>query len=169
MAEVAHLDVTAMTERAAMLRQAPEITRQEIERSMLEALLLTERELKENTPVGAHGLLRGSYAHEIRGATRGDVVGIVGSPLNYALPVELGTKPHFPPLDALKDWVEKKLGVDPSRSENVAFLVARKIAKRGTKGAGMASKTFAENSLQIIAILEAAVPRIAARLERGER
>lgn len=171
MAEVARteLDTSAMREYAKYLKQAPRITQEEIERSMLEALLLLEREIKDATPVGAHGLLRGSYTHALRGAARGEVVGEVGSPLNYALPVELGTKPHFPPVAALRDWVEKKLGVDPARSASVAFLVARKIAKRGTKGAKMATNTFANNAQQVLQILEAAVPRIAARLQAGER
>jgi hypothetical protein len=33
------------------------------------------------------------------------VIGVVGSPLAYALPVEIGTRPHFPPVAAILDWV----------------------------------------------------------------
>jgi hypothetical protein len=172
MAETARieLDTTAMQDYARYLQQAPEIAREEMERSVEEALLLLERELKENTPVGAHGLLRGSITHQLRGASLSDGIGVagtVGSSLNYALPVELGTKPHFPPLAPLRDWVEKKLGVDPSRSEHVAYLIARKIAKRGTKGARMAGKTLDAQAGQVNQIIAGALPRILARLAGG--
>jgi len=46
----------------------------------------------------------------------------------YASYVEMGTRPHWPPVDALRPWAGKVLG-----DENLAFLVARAISKRGTK------------------------------------
>lgn len=169
------LDTSAMQSYARFLQQesAP-IAREEMARSVEEALLLLEREMKENlTPehgIGATGLLRGSITHQMRGAALADglgVAGTVGSSLNYALPVEIGTKPHFPPLAPLRDWVEKKLGVDPSRSEHVAFLVARKIAKRGTKGQRYAGRALDDNGDQVNQIVAGAVPRIVARLQGG--
>jgi hypothetical protein len=45
----------------------------------------------------------------------------------YALWVELGTKPHFPPVDALRGWTRRHLG-----DEDLAFVVARAIARKGT-------------------------------------
>ncbi len=173
MTQVSHveLDTSAMQAYARYLQQAPEIAREEMSRSVEEALLLLEREIKENVPVGAHGLLRSSITHQMRGAALADglgVAGTVGSSLNYALPVELGTKPHFPPVEPLRDWVEKKLGVDPSRSGQVAFLIARKIAKRGTKGARYAGRALDENADQVNQIVAAALPRIVARLQGGK-
>lgn len=169
MAEVSKigLDTSAMTRYAQFLRQAPRIAREEMAIGLEEALSLLEREIKENMPVGAHGLLRGSVFHEMRGDPRG-VAGIVGSPQQYALPVELGTKPHFPPLAPLQDWVERKLGVDKSESKQVAFLIARKISRKGTKGQHPFEKGMSENSRQVISMIEAAIARIAARLEQGE-
>jgi hypothetical protein len=59
------------------------------------------------------------------------------------VPVELGTRPHFPPVDALMDWVKVKLGISsPTEARRVAFLVARKIAARGTQGAFMFRDAF---------------------------
>lgn len=172
MAEVSRveLDTSAMQEYAHFLQQAPAIAREEMERSVEEALRLLEREIKENTPTGAHGLLRGSITHKLRGQALSDglgVAGTVGSSLNYALPVELGTRPHFPPITPLRDWVEKRLGVDPSRSEQVAFLIARKIAKKGTKGARMAGRALDDNADQVNQIVAGAIPRIVARLQGG--
>lgn len=164
------LDTSGMRDYARFLQQAPEITREEMSVSVEAALLLLEREIKENTPLGANQLLRASWTHQLRGEEIGEGLGVVGevfSPLNYALPVELGTKPHFPPIDALRDWAEKKLGIDPTESRSVAFAIAHKIAKRGTQGAKMAERSLSAQSEQVIAIIEAALPRIIARLEAG--
>lgn len=43
----------------------------------------------------------------------------------YAIFVERGTKPHFPPIAALQGWADRH-GIP-------AFLVARKIARDGTE------------------------------------
>jgi len=44
-----------------------------------------------------------------------------------------GRKPgKFPPIDVIRGWVERKLGVPSEKSRNVAFLIARKIAEKGT-------------------------------------
>lgn len=164
------LDSQAVQDYARYLKQAPAIAREEMSRSVEEALNLLEREMKENTPTGAHGLLRESITHQLRGAALGDgagVAGTVGSSLNYALPVELGTKPHFPPIEPLRDWVERKLGIGPEQSRSVAFLIARKISQRGTTGARMAGRAFDAAAAQVSAIIEAALPRIAARLMGG--
>ncbi len=56
-----------------------------------------------------------------------NVVAYIDANADYASYVENGTRPHFPPVDALKDWAAKFLG-DP----NLAFLVARAISRRGT-------------------------------------
>lgn len=165
------LDTTAMKEYARFLKQAPRIAHEELSAGLDEALLLLERETKEATPTGAHGLLRGSVTHALMGEAIADGRGVAGkvySPLNYALPVELGTKPHFPPIEPLRDWVEKKLGVPEHESRSVAFLVARKIASKGTKGAKMFTSALAKNAGQVNAILARRVARIARRLEAGE-
>ena len=167
------LDTSAMQEYARFLKQAPKIAREEMERSVEEALRLLKHEIQENTPTGAHGHLRGSITHQLRGQALSDglgVVGTVGSSLNYALSVELGTKPHKVSIEgqvALREWVEKKLGIDPSRSASVAFLIARKISKKGTKGARMAGRALDDNAAQVNQIVAAAVPRIVARLQGG--
>ncbi len=58
-----------------------------------------------------------------------------GSPLIYAVPVELGTKPHMPPLQPLMDWVKLKLGIrDMEEREKVAQKIRWKIYHYGTKG-----------------------------------
>ena len=55
--------------------------------------------------------------------------------------VEYDTKPHFPPLNAIKQWIRIKpviprpdaLGRTPSENQ-LAFLIGRKISEVGTEG-----------------------------------
>ena len=51
----------------------------------------------------------------------------VGTNEDYAPWVEYGTNPHWPPLDPIKTWAKKVLG-----DERLGFVVAKKIAKKGT-------------------------------------
>ena len=77
---------------------------------------------KENTPK-AFGKLQGSIGKSVRGLT-GEV--FVGE--NYGIYVEKGTRPHFPPVEALRAWCALKLG-----DGALAYAVAKKIGEKGTK------------------------------------
>lgn len=78
----------------------------------------------------------------------GDLVQIHGHSIKigFTLPqewkyVENGSSPHFPPPQAIEDWVKLKpvekyplpSGKIPT-DEQVAFLIGRKIAREGTEG-----------------------------------
>jgi len=127
--------------------------------AITEALLLLEREIKDDMPVGATNTLKGSITHALRG-TPVDLSGKVFTPINYAMSVELGTKPHFPPIDPLTDWVKAKFDIQGAEARSVAFLIARKIAKKGTKGAHTFTNTLSAQSSQVLRILESAVDRV---------
>lgn len=52
----------------------------------------------------------------------------------YAWFVEFGRRAgKFPPLDEIQQWVYKKLHMDEKASRSVGFMIARKIARFGTK------------------------------------
>ncbi len=51
---------------------------------------------------------------------------------SYAACIEFGTRPHFPPVDELKPWVRRKLGVSLKNVDNVARRIAWKIYHYGT-------------------------------------
>lgn len=57
----------------------------------------------------------------------------VGSDIPYAGVIEYGSRPHFPPVDAMRLWAKRKMGLSGKDAKNVAFLVSRAIAKHGTK------------------------------------
>jgi|TARA_R110002020_G_scaffold273457_4_gene488612 hypothetical protein len=95
---------------------------------MHSAANLAERHAKQNVPVDT-GALRRSINSDAK-----PLSARVFSNLNYAVPVEVGRKPgqRMPPPNALRGWARRKLG-----NPNLAFVVARGIAKRGsakTKG-----------------------------------
>lgn len=143
---------------------APAICREELLRAMTEADLLLEREIKDATPTGAHQLLRKSFFSREQVTPTG-VLGIVGSPLPYAVPVELGTRPHRPPVEPLIDWARAKFGLDDQAAQSVAWAVATKISKKGTQGAFMVQNTFKRLQPTLARLFDQAAQRIVARLK----
>ena len=133
---------------------------------VFEAELLLQREIAERTPVGAHGLLRNSIQAAVPTVLADRVSGAVGSPLEYVVSVELGTKPHFPPLMPLVDWVEAKLGLRGDEAKGAAFGIARKIAKKGTEGVRMFEEAFGANADQVKAILVRRTRQVLAAMGR---
>jgi hypothetical protein len=99
--------------------------------------LLTPR-IKAETPVGATHHLRNKTVYQVLGRAEDMRMEVRQSAFSergfpYGVAVRHGTRPHFPPIDALVPWVRVKLRVAEDRVRQVAFLVARKISKVGTK------------------------------------
>lgn len=68
--------------------------------------------------------------------------------------IEYGTKPHFPPVDAIKKWIKVKpilprpLSNGKLPTENqLAYLIGRKISKVGTKPKPFLQPTLTEFDL----------------------
>ena len=125
--------------------------------AVYQSCLLLEREVKERTPKGAFSALVGSIAAQPPNVTGAGVEASVGSALNYAESVELGTKPHFPPVAPLADWARAKLGLSEDDAARVAWMIARKISKQGTQGAFMFTNAVDATREQIEAIIKQAV------------
>lgn len=168
------LDLSGFAGLEEALRRSPALVDRELRAAVEESLALLQREVVEATPTGAYGLLRRSIiVHEpLRQGSDAwlgvvdvaDAHGRFGSVLNYAVAVELGTRPHFPPVAPLIDWVRAKLGVDHNDAPGVALAVARKISHRGTDGAHMFSRTFRAQRAQVQRIFDRAVQRIVQQL-----
>ncbi|MCU7934116.1 MAG: HK97 gp10 family phage protein [Candidatus Thiodiazotropha sp. (ex Dulcina madagascariensis)] len=148
--------------------QTPERVRDALTAATWEAEMLLLREIKEDTPVGATSNLRQSIHAETPAVLHESVEGIVGTSALHAIPVEMGTRPHFPPVEPLIDWVQAKLDIrDESDAEAVAFAIARKIAARGTKGQFMFRNNFHELRPAIEAMYARAHENILAGLADG--
>lgn len=69
-----------------------------------------------------------------------EILGVAGSNLPYALFAHEGTRPHWPPVRAMEDWVKQKIrrgkmSLGPKDTiKGLAYMVGRKISRRGTKG-----------------------------------
>ncbi|MCU7877139.1 MAG: HK97 gp10 family phage protein [Candidatus Thiodiazotropha sp. (ex Lucinoma borealis)] len=125
--------------------QVPELVRDELTAATWESEMLLLREIKEDTPVGATSNLRESIHAQAPTVLHETVEGVVGTSALHALPVEMGARPHFPPVEPLIDWVQAKLAIhDESEAESVALAIARKIAARGTEGQRMFHNNFHE-------------------------
>ena len=124
------------------------------ERNGLEKLgLVGSALLSSLSPVGATGNLAAGMTFEVQGGA----VEIFASPPAdvYSAPVDLGTRPHFPPSEALLLWVQRKLHIgDEKQARQIAFLIARKISKSGTKGVQMFERAFPQLEQQAPGILE---------------
>ena len=145
--------------------QAPDVTRRELLAAMTQGTLLVKREVKDGMP-RASGLTAASVASDAFSTPLG-VIGTVGSSQPSATFLELGTKPHMPPIEALIPWVKAVLGVEPKRARSVAFLVARKIARKGTQPRRVFEKAAAATEGQVLRMFEDAAGRVAAHLEGG--
>jgi hypothetical protein len=143
--------------------QAPALTNQVLMGAMTEATMLLEREVKEAIPRGATGLTAGSITSDIFSTPAG-VLGVVGSSQPALLFVELGTKPHMPPVAALVPWVRSVLGLAEKEAKGVAFLIARKIARHGTKAQRPLARTLEANGAQVVRIFEDAADRLAGQI-----
>lgn len=84
-----------------------------------------ERECKKECPVAFADLQRGITSLVVM---EGVVpVGICKTTSGYGAFVDLGTDPHFPPVEPLERWARRK-----GMREGAGFAIARKIAREGT-------------------------------------
>lgn len=145
--------------------RAPEITRSELLVAMTDANLLLQGELMQDLPRGAGGAagLAGSIQREERVQDE-RVLGLVSTPLPYGEYVELGTRPHMPPIQPLVDWVEAKLGETGDAAVGAAFAIAKTIARRGTRPQPVWASTYRRVEAELRAKFDAAVQRILGRL-----
>ena len=157
------IDASRVAAVAEAWKRAPDIMAEELVNGVLEASLYIERQVKEGTPTNT-GALRSSIGARAPQRLGDDIIGAVGTSIGYAIPVELGTKPHFPPVQALSDWARLKFGLPPEEAERVGFAVARKIAREGTKGAFMFQRAIADGEATVVRILTAATQSGLARL-----
>ncbi len=141
----------------------PDAVADEIYATMELSVAAFEQAVKIETPVNL-GTLRGSIASEITG-TPVDMTGTVMTPSPYGWPVERGRQPgKMPPPDAIELWVIRKLGIQPPESKSVAFLIARSIGRKGTKGAAMFHKGFEAAYPHVVKLWQGLPDRVVKRV-----
>lgn len=162
-----HIDASGLAALQRGFERAPEFTRERLLTAMTEATLYLEREVKDAFPA-VSGLTRASITADAFSTPAG-VLGVVGSASPAVAAVELGTKPHMPPVAAILLWVQDKFGLSGEEAESMAWGVARKIRARGTKGQGHFQKTLAGATGTLTSIFQGAVQDVAQHLADDAR
>ncbi|WP_306553396.1 hypothetical protein [Acidovorax sp.] len=161
------ISLGSMQSFAQGLRDAPEYTDRVLQEAMTEATLLVQREWQENLP-RVSGLTARSITSDVASTPAG-VLGVVSSSQPNALFLELGTRPHMPPVAAIEPWVKAVLGIrEPKEVKRVAFLVARKIAREGTPAQHPMARAVQSTEGQVIAMFERAAAKVAVHLVGGD-
>ena len=147
------IDTSEITDFAKTLGNAGAIVRREAAAAMRKSLDVLEDAIVQRTPVNT-GMLRAGTSKEqfmVGSILRGQVV----NPVSYAFPVETGRAAgRMPPVDAIKQWVIRKGIASGAEADSAAFLIARSIGRRGTKGAQMFEKGFDASLPRIISLFE---------------
>lgn len=154
-----------LSEMETLARKYPDVSKEVRKEKILEALLVAEGEVKNRTPFGAGPIHLRDSIHPSGPHIRGEqVYGTLGTPLEYGEPVELGTKPHWAPLEPLIWWVEKVIGESGVEAKRIAKAIQFKIAKKGTQGSKMFGDGFEASRPTIEGILETITAEIVNRI-----
>lgn len=137
--------------RQYLKRVGKDMTGQPMIRAMRDVTLLLTRDARRNAPVDT-GTLRSSIMPSVA-VQHKEVIGIVGSNVEYAPFMELGTKPHFPPPDALEVWARR-------HGFSSAYLVCRAISRRGLKARKFLQKAMKTNARRIVNRINQAIKEI---------
>jgi len=114
----------------AAFRDSPRIAAKHLNTAIKQGVFTLLANARRDAPVD-QGFLRGAGM-----VTSFEILkGTLENKAPYAVYVHEGTRPHYPPLSAIKGWADRH-GVSP-------FLVQRSIARKGTK-----AKPFFSNSIQ---------------------
>lgn len=119
-------------------------------RAYQRATLLVQRTAKQLAPVDT-GQLRASITPDVRQSWN-RVQGVVGTNVVHGPFMELGTRPHWPPLAALATWAR--------RHGTTAFVVARAIARKGLKARRYLQRAVEQNATAIQNIIGDGVAKI---------
>lgn len=134
------ISVTGLDPKVRKFSQANALFQTELNQLLRRIGKILVPAVKRETPIGATGRLRKSTVFQIVGGPKNQVLELRQSARSknfpYHLAVRKGTKPHFPPPEALIPWVKKKWGIPNTPAylaRGAAFVLARSIAKKGTK------------------------------------
>ena len=134
----------------------PALIGQPMNRFLFRSGLAVERRAKIKAAVDT-GRMRNAIRTVVEGFRA-----IVGVFVHYAPHVEFGTRPHWPPIQAVERWARRH-GF-PARGG--AFMVARAIARRGTRAQPFMRPAIRESQGDIYRFLRDAARDIERRWQR---
>ncbi len=88
-------------------------------------------------------------------------IGFFSKGKGYAEYVEYGRRAgRFPPLADIRAWARKKLRVEDKRLNSAAFLIGRKIARKGTRPQPFFTPAVQKNQQEIMDAISEAVSKV---------
>ena len=168
MTDTIRVDLSELKRFIDQTEGAEKVAEREAARTMDASLALFEEQVVSRTPVNV-GMLRGSIATEFMRGTGLNMRGEVVTPIVYGEPVEYGRKAgKMPPVGPIYLWAYRKgivTGPGPE-SRAIAWLIARAIGARGTKGAFMFRDGYAAAKPHVIAAWEGLLDRVVRELTK---
>lgn len=121
-------------------------------KDLINQFVITIKDTIANNGSNASGKLSKSIKGKVKQSGKWLEVSI--SLEDYWKYIEYGTRPHFPPINAIKQWIKVKPilprplsnGKLPT-TDQLAFLIARKISKVGTKSQPFLQKSITDFDL----------------------
>ena len=87
-----------------------------------------------------------------------------GSKNGYAESVEYGQRAgRYPPFEEIRAWARKKLRVDRKRLDSAAYLIGRKIARKGTRPQPFFLPAIKTNEREITDVITMAIDKVTGR------
>lgn len=145
------VEIEGLNELLEVAKKFPAEAAKEINDAIKKSILSLLGSARRFAPVD-QGFLRGG-GMQTRFST---LKGTLENTSPYAMFVHEGTKPHWPPLDAIEPWA-KRHGIP-------AFLVARKIATKGTEAKPFFNQAIDEEQKTMDNLFEKALNNLVNKL-----
>lgn len=148
---------------ASRFAQANGMIAEEMRRGMTISVDVVEQGVVTYMPVNSGELWR-SPKKLVRGVGL-NVEGQYATNSLYGWPVERGRRPgQPPPTEAIKLWVIRRGIASGKEADSIAYLIARAIGRRGTKGAFMFEKGAEAAAPLVAKVWEQTAERITGQL-----
>ncbi|QQE80929.1 HK97 gp10 family phage protein [Alicyclobacillus sp. SO9] len=155
------------TEIPTGLKDAAVILDKEVLTGLRDTSRSVAREAKRQAPEGVSGTLRRAINGTVI-PVAGGAGALVSEPIKYGPYVEYGTRPHMPPVDALKSWTAKKfrLARESKANKRAAWALAMKIKRSGTRPNPFMGRTFFVTKPFAIERIQNAIERAVERMSK---
>lgn len=120
MSETISVKIEGLDKIQEAFKKAPALVVSELKNAIQRALIILQNSARQYVPKDTSNL-----GSQIKTEMTNALSGQVNADTKYALFVHEGSKPHWPPIKAITPWANRH-NIPP-------FLVARSIAKKGTK------------------------------------
>lgn len=146
------VEFEGIQEQVRKFDQADEKVRRGLMRAMSDSVKTIARLTRSNAP----GSIAGGVDHDVMATPDEGIVGEVTASPFTARFVEFGTAPH----GVGSDVIAAEMGVD----QDEAFLIARSISRKGTRGQHFMYRAFAKSQRAIVSFFDRALKRITREL-----